>query len=127
MKEVECRVMSTSLTDKEITLEYQGNAWLKDGCLMYRENSEPFALISVEFRESHCIIKRKYQDYLMTMNLILNQVSECSVSTPEGVMQLNVKMKLLNIEKNQICLEYELISFGQVVDHFRKVFSIREV
>ena len=127
MKEVELKVVSTNLTDKEIMLEYQGNAWMNEQRLMYRENSEPFALISVDFRESQCTIKRKYQNYLMTMNLVLNQASECSVSTPEGVMQLNVKMKLLKIEKNQICLEYELYSFGQIIDHFRKVFSIREV
>ncbi len=127
MKEVECKVISTNLTDREITLEYQGNAWLSEHRLMYRENSEPFALISVDFRDSHCTIHRKYPNYSMKMELILNQISECNVSTPEGVMQLNVKMKLLNIEKNQICLEYELISFGQIIDHFRKVFSIREV
>ena len=127
MKEVESKVISTNLTDKEIMLEYQGNAWMNEQRLMYRENSEPFALISVDFRESHCTIKRKYQNYLMTMNLVLNQVSECSVNAPEGVMQLNVKMRLLKIEKNQICLEYDLISFGQVIDQFRKVFSIREV
>jgi hypothetical protein len=42
-------------------------------------------------------------------------------------MQLNVKMKLFEMKKNQICLEYDLYSFGQVIDQFRKVFSFREV
>ena len=127
MKEVELKVVSTSLTDREITLEYHGSAWLSDHHLMYRENSEPFALISVDFRNSQCTIQRKYENYLMKMELVQDQKSVCSVKTPEGVMQLDVKMKLLNIEKNQICLEYELYSFGQIVDQFRKVFSFREV
>lgn len=124
MKEVNLKVISTNLTDREITLEYQGSAWLSKDHLMYRENSEPYALISVEFGNQQCTIQRKYENYLMKMNLMQDQVSECTVRTPEGVMQLNVKMKLLNMTKNQICLEYDLYSFGQVVDQFRKVFSM---
>ena len=127
MKEVELKVVSTSLTDKEITLEYQGNAWLSDHHLMYRENSEPYALISVDFRNSQCTIQRKYQNYHLTMELVQDQLSACNVKTPEGVMQLNVKMKLFEMKKNQICLEYDLYSFGQIVDQFRKVFSFKEV
>ena len=127
MKEVELKVVSTSLTDREITLEYQGKAWLSDSRLMYRENSDPFALISVDFRKSQCTIQRKFQNYHLTMNLVLDQLSECSVQSPEGVMQLNVKMKLYEMKKNQLCLEYDLYSFGQVIDQFRKVFSFREV
>ena len=124
MKEVSLKVISTNLTDREITLEYHGSAWLSKDHLMYRENSEPFALISVNFRNQHCTIQRKYENYLMKMELVQDCLSSCSVTTPEGVMQLNVKMKLLNITENQICLEYDLYSFGQVVDEFRKVFSM---
>ena len=124
MKEVNLKVISTNLTDREISLEYHGSAWLSENHLMYRENSEPFALISVEFRNGHCTIQRKYENYLMKMELVENTLSACSVTTPEGVMQLNVKMKLLKITKDQICLEYDLYSFGQVVDQFRKVFSM---
>ncbi|MBP3398485.1 MAG: DUF1934 family protein [Erysipelotrichaceae bacterium] len=124
MKEVSLKVISTNLTDREITLEYHGSAWLSKDHLMYRENSEPFALISVNFRNQHCTIQRKYENYLMKMELVQDCLSSCSVTTPEGVMQLNVKMKLLNITENQICLEYDLYSFGQVVDQFRKVFSM---
>ena len=127
MKEVELKVVSTILTDREITLEYEGSAWLSQQRLMYRENSEPFALISVDFRNSQCTIQRKYTNYQLKMDLVLDQLSECSVTTPEGVMQLNVKMKLFEIKKDQICLEYDLYSFGQVIDQFRKVFSFREV
>jgi hypothetical protein len=61
------------------------------------------------------------------MKLELDQLSECTVQSPEGVMQLNVKMKLFEMKKNQLCLEYDLYSFGQVIDQFRKVFSFREV
>ena len=101
MKEVVLKVISTNLTDREITLEYHGSAWLSKDHLMYRENSEPYALISVDFRNGQCTIQRKYENYLMKMELVKDTLSACSVSTPEGVMQLNVKMKLLNITKTR--------------------------